>query len=75
MEQDWILDVLADIRSFAVKNRMPQLAEQLDDAMLVAAAEMAASVDPAGEEQRLASVANAEQVGSVHRSAATSKNA
>ncbi|MFT6076613.1 MAG: hypothetical protein ACJAZ1_003549 [Yoonia sp.] len=42
MGHDWIIDVLADIRSFAEQNEMPFLCEQLDDAMLVAAVEVAA---------------------------------
>ena len=75
MGQEWILDVLADIRSFAVNNRMPQLAEQLDDAMLVAAAEMTASTGMASEKIELASVANAQQTGSVYRSVAAGKDA
>jgi hypothetical protein len=39
MRNDWILDVLADLRSFAQANDMPLLAEQLDDTALIAAAE------------------------------------
>lgn len=41
MTQDWIMDVLADLRSFAVQNEMKSLAEQLDDTLLVAASEIA----------------------------------
>lgn len=41
MAQDWIVDVLADLRSFALQNGLTNLAEQLDDTMLVAATEMA----------------------------------
>ncbi len=43
MANDWILDVLADIKAFANKNGLTKTAEQLDDAMLVAAAEIASS--------------------------------
>jgi len=39
MRNDWILDVLADLRSFAASNDLPLLAEQLDDTALVAVAE------------------------------------
>ena len=42
MRSDWILDVLADLRSFAMSNNLPALAEQLDDTALVALAEIAA---------------------------------
>lgn len=41
MRNDWILDVLADLKAFASANGMTALAEQLDDATLVAAAEIA----------------------------------
>ena len=35
-----MIDVLADLRSFAEANRLPALAEQLDDAIMIAAAEL-----------------------------------
>lgn len=41
MRSDWILDVLADLRSFADANALPLLAEQLDDTALIAMAEIA----------------------------------
>ncbi len=41
MANDWIIDVLADLRTFAGANGLNALAEQLDDAALVAAAELA----------------------------------
>lgn len=41
MRSDWVLDVLADLRSFAEANALPLLAEQLDDTALVAMAEIA----------------------------------
>lgn len=43
MANDWILDVLADLRAFASLNEMPRFAEHLDDATLAAAAEIAAA--------------------------------
>lgn len=42
MRNDWILDVLADLRVFAQANDLPLLAEQLDDTALIATAEFAA---------------------------------
>ena len=42
MRSDWILDVLADLRTFALSIDLPALAEQLDDTALVAMAENAA---------------------------------
>lgn len=42
MRSDWILDVLADLRSFAMSNELPALAEQLDDTAIIALAEIAA---------------------------------
>ena len=40
MKDDWILDVLADLRAFARSNGLIELAEQLEDSSLVAAAEL-----------------------------------
>lgn len=42
MANDWILDVLSDLKAFADKNGLAQTAEQLDDAALIAALEIAA---------------------------------
>lgn len=42
MRIDWILDVLADLRTFALSNDLPALAEQLDDTAIVALSEIAA---------------------------------
>ena len=47
MQNDWILDVLADLKSFAIANGMCALAEQLDDATLIAAAEIASEAEKA----------------------------
>ena len=43
MQNEWILDVLADLKAFAQKNRLNVLAEQLDDTSLIAAAELASN--------------------------------
>ena len=40
MANDWILDVLTDLKSYASKNGLDCLAQQLDQAMLTAAAEI-----------------------------------
>ncbi len=40
MGQDWILDVLTDLKTFARANGLPSLAAQLEDATFVAQAEM-----------------------------------
>jgi hypothetical protein len=55
---DWILDVLADLKSFASANGLGALAEQLDDTKLIAAAEIASQnektqADLNGEHGRL----------------------
>ena len=42
MANDWILDVLADLKAFATKNGLSALAVQLEDAVLVAATEISA---------------------------------
>ncbi len=41
MRNEWILDVLTDLKTFARTNGMPTLAEQLDDTVIVALAEAA----------------------------------
>lgn len=45
MGQDWIVDVLADLRSFARKNDMPLLVAQLEEAARVAVAEIRSAAD------------------------------
>ncbi|KIN60176.1 hypothetical protein Z945_1143 [Sulfitobacter noctilucae] len=52
MRSDWILDVLADLKTFALSMDLPGLAEQLDDTALVAMAEIASL------EERLQAQAN-----------------
>lgn len=42
MSQDWMIDVLQDLRKFAHKNGFEQLAEQLDDTIHIAVAEITA---------------------------------
>lgn len=46
-QNDWILDVLADLKAFAVANDFGGLAEQLDDTTLIAAAEIASHAEEA----------------------------
>jgi hypothetical protein len=48
MKADWVIDILKDIRQFSEKNGMLELAEQLDDAIFVAACEIGANVDGVG---------------------------
>jgi len=40
MNNEWMIDVLADLRNFAAKQAMLELAEHLDDAILVATVEI-----------------------------------
>ena len=47
MGNDWIIDVLADLRTFAQKNDLPLLAVQLEETALVAQAENAQLVERA----------------------------
>ena len=42
MRSDWILDVLADLKTFEKANDLPVLAEQLDDTAIVALTEISA---------------------------------
>ncbi len=43
MQNDWILDVLSDLRAFAQANGMAHLSDQLDTTRLVAACELASA--------------------------------
>lgn len=49
MRSDWILDVLTDLKTFARANKLPALAEQLDDTEIVAMAELSARDEAKGE--------------------------
>jgi hypothetical protein len=40
MTNEWIIDVLADLKSYAIRHHYMSLAEQLDDALVTAAAEL-----------------------------------
>jgi hypothetical protein len=40
MTQEWMIDVLADLRQYAIRNYYLELAEQIDDAIVVAAVEL-----------------------------------
>jgi len=40
MSQEWMIDVLTDLRQFAQQNGLMGLAEQLDDTILIAATEL-----------------------------------
>ena len=71
MSINWILDVLADLKSFAVRNELGALAEQLDDTTLVAAAEIA-NLEGNARKARDADVASP---GRVHRGFASGNNA
>jgi hypothetical protein len=48
MKADWVIDILKDIRQFSEQNGMLALAEQLDDAIFVAATEIGARVAASG---------------------------
>jgi hypothetical protein len=48
MKAYWVIDILKDIRQFSEKNGLLELAEQLDDAIFVAASEIGARLDSAG---------------------------
>lgn len=62
MQYDWILDVLGDLKTFAMRNGLPALAEQLDDTTLLAAAEIAqVTSDTKGD-----CLTNAKPAGAVH---------
>jgi hypothetical protein len=69
MSQEWIVDVLADLQSFARQNGMSSLAEQLDDTMMVAAAELAQTANGGSKPTD----PNAHRVANIHRGLAGSE--
>ncbi|MEM7241891.1 MAG: hypothetical protein AAF429_06870 [Pseudomonadota bacterium] len=48
MQHEWMIDVLNDLRAFSYNHKLLKLAEQLDDAILIAASEMAPLDEHAG---------------------------
>ena len=40
MSNNWIIEVLGDLRGFAISNDMPALASSLEDAIVVAVSEI-----------------------------------
>lgn len=66
MQHDWILDVLTDLATYARRNGLAALAEQLEGSRLVAAAELAAARQGAAARAR----ADAAASGGLHRAAA-----
>jgi len=50
MKNDWILDVLADLKTFATANGMPALAEQLAETAELAAVEISNAEGKADED-------------------------
>jgi hypothetical protein len=48
MKAYWVIDILKDIRQFSEKNGMMELAEHLDDAIFVAAREIAQRLENVG---------------------------
>lgn len=58
MKNDWIIDVLADLNSFAKSNGLPKLAKQLEETAILASVELAShsvgtqSVEPRPKSQQ-----------------------
>lgn len=46
MTNDWIIDVLRDLKKFSASNQLDYLAEQLDDTIMIAISELAGHVQP-----------------------------
>jgi hypothetical protein len=40
MSQEWMIDLLQDLRNFAAQNELAELTEQLDDTIHIAVAEL-----------------------------------
>lgn len=45
MQNEWIIDVLGDLRAFAADNGLASLASQIEEALVVAALEIAQDTD------------------------------
>ncbi|MGL4310071.1 MAG: hypothetical protein ACRCSU_06245 [Paracoccaceae bacterium] len=54
MQYDWIIDVLTDLKTFATRNGLPVLAEQLDDVRLIAATEISNVLPPLPHDRLMA---------------------
>ncbi len=52
MGHEWIIDVLADLKSFASTNNLPILAAQLDETALIASAEIDAVTEKPSRQAR-----------------------
>ncbi|SFR40934.1 hypothetical protein [Litoreibacter janthinus] len=70
MKNDWIIDVLMDLKKFSAKNNFNYLAEHLDDTIMVASTELAS---PAPVRRRV--VGEREQAGGHAGGAFTGENA
>lgn len=44
MNNDWIIDVLRDLKKFSASNQLDCLAEQLDDTIMIAISELATNL-------------------------------
>ena len=62
MGHDWVIHVLSDLRQFAQQNELPLLSEQLDEAMMTAAVELAQQSDARGHLSRAATRAEGDQL-------------
>jgi len=70
MSQEWMIDVLKDLKSFARQNGLLALAEQLDDTILVATSDLAS-----GGARARAGAAHANETGALHRAHGTGEHA
>ena len=43
MTNDWIIDVLMDLKKFSAKNQLGDLADHLDDTIMIATSELASN--------------------------------
>lgn len=71
MANDWIIDVIADLKTYATKNGLSALAKQLEDTTLIAAAEISSSHEKALE----AANWEFENTGRTHRGYSERENA
>ncbi len=67
MQNEWILDVLTDLRAFACRNGLGALAKQLEDTRLVAARELASDSEGCAGHESSPALAAGKNIGGLGR--------
>jgi len=67
MQNEWILDVLTDLRTFARRNGLGALAKQLDDTQLVATSELTSKSEGCAGHEKSPALAAGRNIGDLGR--------